>query len=119
MTASKQATVEVLTAEVRVLMVGSRQITLSVYAQLDKVPPHLMVPFGRVAVKSSGWHADRYGGNEHEQIDIVGAHRETGQLCAGWLRHWPSARYPRSDYSAPVYYRDPVGWLPSAQSRQR
>lgn len=47
------ATVEVLTAEVRTLMVGSRQVTLSVYRQLDEVSPwtdHISTfePFGRV-----------------------------------------------------------------------
>jgi hypothetical protein len=44
----RSATVEALTAEVRVLMVGSRQITLSVVRQLDKVAPELIEPFGRV-----------------------------------------------------------------------
>jgi hypothetical protein len=39
MTASKTATVETLTAEVRVLMVGSRQVTMSVYGQLDFIDP--------------------------------------------------------------------------------
>jgi hypothetical protein len=42
------ATVETLTAEVRVLMVGKRQVTLSVYRQLDKVPFADTEPFGRV-----------------------------------------------------------------------
>jgi hypothetical protein len=42
------ATVEVLTAEVRTLMVGSRQVTLSVYRQLDEVEWKLIQPFGRV-----------------------------------------------------------------------
>jgi hypothetical protein len=42
------ATVETLTAEVRVLMVGNRQVTLSVYRQLDKVDSMEIVPFGRV-----------------------------------------------------------------------
>jgi len=42
------ATVEVLTAEVRVLMVGSRQVTLSVARQLDEVDPFLIKPFGRI-----------------------------------------------------------------------
>jgi hypothetical protein len=42
------AHVEVLTAEVRVLMVGSRQVTLSVYSQLDIVRPDEIEPFGRV-----------------------------------------------------------------------
>ena len=47
------ATVETLTAEVHVLMVGNRQITLSVYRQLDKFDAwsaclSQFVPFGRV-----------------------------------------------------------------------
>jgi hypothetical protein len=45
---TRTATVEALTAEVRVLMVGSRQITLSVVRQLDRVAPDLIEPFGRV-----------------------------------------------------------------------
>lgn len=42
------ATVETLTAEVRVLMVGNRQVTLSVYRQLDEVLLADIAPFGRV-----------------------------------------------------------------------
>lgn len=43
------ATVQALTAEVRVMMVGSRQVTMSVYKQLDKVEPNdLAEIFGRV-----------------------------------------------------------------------
>lgn len=42
------AAVKVLTAEVRVLMVGSRQVTLSVYRQLDWTGPDEIEPFGRV-----------------------------------------------------------------------
>lgn len=45
---SETATVEVLTAEVRVLMVGSRQVTLSVAKQLDRVLLNDITPFGRV-----------------------------------------------------------------------
>ncbi len=45
---SATATIEVLTAEVRVLMVGRRQVTLSVYRQLDRVPFDKIEPFGRV-----------------------------------------------------------------------
>lgn len=48
-----EATVEVLTAEVRVLMVGSRQVTLSVYGQLDEVSPAQIRPFGRVAPRDA------------------------------------------------------------------
>ena len=43
------AHVEVLRAEVRVLMVGSRQVTLSVARQLDEVDDYADInPFGRV-----------------------------------------------------------------------
>jgi hypothetical protein len=59
------ARVEVLTAEVRVLMVGSRQVTLSVHAQLDQVKPGEIDPFGRVAPRDS----------EHGQVYVVGASR--------------------------------------------
>jgi hypothetical protein len=45
---SGTATVEVLTAEVRVLMVGSRQVTLSVARQLDEIDPDGFTPFGRI-----------------------------------------------------------------------
>jgi hypothetical protein len=48
MTATTTARVEVLTAEVRVLMVGSRQVTMSVYNQLDRVALSQIEPFGRV-----------------------------------------------------------------------
>ncbi|MDP9335241.1 MAG: hypothetical protein M3Q30_18315 [Actinomycetota bacterium] len=43
------AEVQVLTAEVRTLQVGSRQVTMSVYRQLDKVDPEWCEPFGRVS----------------------------------------------------------------------
>jgi hypothetical protein len=46
----KEARVEVLRAEVRVLMVGSRQVTLSVARQLDAVEPRQIKPFGRVRI---------------------------------------------------------------------
>jgi hypothetical protein len=42
------ATVEVLTAEVRVLQIGRRQVTLSVVRQLDWADPADVEPFGRV-----------------------------------------------------------------------
>ena len=45
---SETATVEVLTAEVRVLMIGSRQVTLSVARQLDCIDPYEIQPFGRI-----------------------------------------------------------------------
>jgi hypothetical protein len=53
------ARVELLTAEVRVLMVGSRQITLSVFRQLDRVDSALIEPFGRVRDKPADPGSDR------------------------------------------------------------
>jgi len=50
------ATVETLTAEVRVLMVGSRQVTASVFKQLDECPVDSMNPiFGRVRSDGAQW----------------------------------------------------------------
>lgn len=72
---SNQATVECLTAEVRVLMVGSRQVTLSVYRQLDRVPLSECDPFGRVR-----------DGKDLTGTWIVGRHRETGELVAAVSR---------------------------------
>jgi hypothetical protein len=97
-TAGQQAaTVEVLTAEVRVLMVGSRQITLSVYRQLDTVPCRALTPFGRV-------HAEKQAGDPavDGQIEVVGANRD-GVLCRSWLRH-----YYRLDGRG-WCYQDPAG----------
>ncbi len=66
---SKTATVETLTAEVRVLMVGSRQITLSVYGQLDRSDE--IVPFGRVRPRGAKWG----------WIYLIGRDQETGALA--------------------------------------
>lgn len=63
---SATATVEVLTAEVRVLMVGSRQVTLSVFAQLDSVPYQQVEPMGRVRYHNETW--------------LIGKHQQTGAL---------------------------------------
>ncbi len=73
------ATVEVLTAEVRVLMVGSRQVTLSVYRQLDAIPFYALTPFGRV--RASRQPADEFSGG---RIEVIGADRD-GRLCRSWI----------------------------------
>jgi hypothetical protein len=54
---TQSAEVQTLTAEVRVLMVGNRQVTLSVYRQLDEVKPEDIEPFGRVRLShdAHGW----------------------------------------------------------------
>jgi hypothetical protein len=45
---TESASVDVLTAEVRVLQVGNRQITRSIYRQLDAATFERFEPFGRV-----------------------------------------------------------------------
>lgn len=62
--------VQVLTAEVRTLMVGSRQVTLSVYNQLDFVPHSRIEPFGRVNPKDAA----------EGRIYVVGRDAEAGTL---------------------------------------
>ena len=82
------ARVEVLTAEVRVLMVGSRQVTLSVYGQLDYAKPDQIEPFGRVRTGRAHC-SDEWGGVSRgcpgDCIDVVGRDSD-GHACALVLR---------------------------------
>ncbi len=73
-----KAKVEVLTAEVRVLMVGSRQVTLSVYNQLDRIPHRQIDPFGRVNPKDA----------QEGHVYVVGRDRETGVLARAVTPRW-------------------------------
>lgn len=70
-TTGKTATVEVLTAEVRVLMVSGRQVTLSVYRQLDEVEPNAIEPFGRVRDSRR---------EDNDEVQVMGRHGEGGSL---------------------------------------
>jgi hypothetical protein len=70
------AQIEVLTAEVRALMVGSRQVTLSVFRQLDYVPWDEIEPFGRVNDKNSDF--------SHE---VVGRDPSNGALVRAHVRN--------------------------------
>jgi hypothetical protein len=82
---STQATVRTLTAEVKVLMVGNRQVTLSVYRQLDAVRPDQIEPFGRVSDSqdhptiSMGRGYERQVTNPTE-VFVVGRSIDTGAL---------------------------------------
>ncbi len=83
MTASKTATVETLTAEVRILMVGLRQVTLSVARQLDEVDPCEIEPFGRIRAGS------RNGFAAIDQVEVIGS--AGGQLARSIVvatRYW-------------------------------
>jgi hypothetical protein len=66
-------------AEVRVLQIGNRQVTLSVFKQLDWVTPIWIEPFGRVSDGSDHW----------DVVRVVGRHRETGVLVRSEaVRYW-------------------------------
>lgn len=85
MTQQSTATVETLTAEVRVLMVGNRQITASVAKQLDQVHITAIEVFGRIAIAfrsdfSDGW--------------VIGRRRGGSDLVIAAYQHYPDRRYP-------------------------
>ena len=71
MTQQTTATVEVLMAEVRVLMVGSRQVTLSVAKQLDRCFLEQMTPMGRVRIGDT--------------VSVIGKHAKDGTLRVATL----------------------------------
>lgn len=48
----KTTRVELLTAEVRTLMIGDRQVTMSIFNQLDWADPETITPLGRVHSKA-------------------------------------------------------------------
>jgi hypothetical protein len=65
------ATVTTLTAEVRVLMVGARQITSGVYDQLDYVESEYIEPFGRVRPRNGTSNLIYVVGRRMESTDLV------------------------------------------------
>ena len=88
MTTIETATVEVLTAEVRVLQVGRRQVTLSVFRQLDFVGPGDIEPFGRVRDPAPS-------GCCFAEVVVVGQDRDYGTLVRSHIgpdHQAPSAR---------------------------
>ena len=90
---SATATVATLTAEVHVLQVGNRQITMSVYNQLDHAGLGEIEwpPFGRVHPRSVDRHT----------LYLVGRHEHTGALVRSQLID-PSqiaATYRKRDYA--------------------
>jgi hypothetical protein len=76
------AMVETLTAEVKTLTIGRRQVTLSVYRQLDYIRYEEIEPFGRVN-DSCDLKPDPYLGippNPYT-VFVVGRRRDTGTLA--------------------------------------
>ena len=105
-----QARVQLLTAEVRTLVVGARQVALSVYAQLDECPPELIEPFGRVRPREAGrWHTYVVGRIYGELVrsSVLSkrawqqgkriSYGETGQLDVGNIRYMIPNNVERQD----------------------
>ncbi|AYR01663.1 hypothetical protein SEA_SCARLETT_63 [Mycobacterium phage Scarlett] len=73
------AAVEVLAASVRVLQVGNRQVTQSVYRQLDYLPVWDMHFFGRVRAAARPLHGE---------IELVGVDRKGNLVKSNVMRQW-------------------------------
>lgn len=103
---STTATVETLTAEVRVLMVGKRQITQSVYQQLDFEAFPNVSCFGRVRTNRppSVFVPSGSGQVERSVVEVVG-------VDAGGALVRSHVRVPgRQDWKCPekcLYYSEP------------
>ena len=99
------ARVELLTAEVRTLVVGSRQVTMSVYEQLDFVKPGDIEPFGRVSRRRSHC-SDSWGGRSSDCpgdcLDVVGRHWLSGALVRSCVPSWRASRYAREWAELPL-----------------
>jgi hypothetical protein len=76
------ATVETLTAEVRVLMVGSRQVTLSVAKQLDSTIYESLEPFGRVRLGDGVKIIGRAADGTLKLADVPDV----------WVEFWPTGK---------------------------
>jgi hypothetical protein len=117
MTGRETATIETLTASVKVLMLGSRQITLTIYRQLDIVDVADMDPFGRVNPKGSG----------PDVVHVVGRRKVTGELVksvapATWgaiLQHTGQAENARTVAEDQARKADPMYEKDQAYSRAR
>jgi hypothetical protein len=99
---SATATVETLAAEVHVLKVGNRQITLSVVKQLDRVGLNELELFGRIRTGRDIWFSDLEF-CERPVIELIGRHTETGALATS------CALVPRSAVSN-TRVSDGIGW---------
>jgi hypothetical protein len=104
---AESASVEVLAAEVRMVQVGSHQLTRSMYWQLDEGAVRRFEPFGRVKDNKR---------RLKDGVLLVGRDSETGALVryhaeppdwsesegteefAHWMSHWPKV-HGRIDYS--------------------
>lgn len=84
MTTPETATVTTLTAELRVLQINRRQVTKTIFEQLDRVSPEELAPFGRVQYMVSRRIGQRW---EYQDLQaVVGRHASNGSLV--WCSRW-------------------------------
>lgn len=102
------ASIEVLTAEVRTLVVGNRQVTLSVFKQLDRVGPEVIVPFGRVHSGERFYEHSGYG----EREEIVDYIEVVGRVADGYAQAGSLVR-------ARLKYPENIGWGDDPEEHQR
>jgi hypothetical protein len=69
-----KASVEMVQASVKTLVIGDRQVTVGVFKQVDKVPYEQLEVWGRVALHDS-WLGD------DQHVWLVGRDVETGRLA--------------------------------------
>lgn len=97
---SATATVETLTAEVRVLQVGNRQITLSVARQLDHIPLPRLEVFGRIKL-----------GNGYTGSYVIGRDLADGTLAVASYGHYAKTRDWRVELEVdPGLPKPALGW---------
>ena len=82
---SETATVTTLTAEVRTLMVGNRQVTLSVYKQLDLARPGEADLMGRVRATQFKGPSRANEWIDDAGLEWVGRHKVSGALVRGFV----------------------------------
>lgn len=106
-TRSSTATVETLTAQVHVLQVGNRQITLSVAKQLDRRRYDAIEPMGRIRTGRTTPAPSQYEDNE---VEVIGRDLTTNALCFAYAPKglWPR---PRNDWMHWCYHQVMLGNL--------
>src|SRR5215468_4223550 len=95
-------TVESLSAEIRVLMIDSRQVTLSMYRQLDEVEWETFCPFGRINDRTQNgfWMV----GNTGPGTPVVKCHIPDDNVDDIWLRDQTLDDFQEEGWSYPARY---------------
>lgn len=111
MNASTTATVETLTAEVRTLVVGARQVTLSVARQLDWVSAAILEPFGRVRLLGSAGpdHLTAIGRAPGGALALAGIYRQR-ETCRPMPLNGTRVRRCPAHMPAWIAAREAGGW---------